>query len=196
MARRCKNKECKKPYEPTFNSLQETCSIPCAIIWSRTKAGIKNAEKIKRNANKERRAEFKTAADWTQDVQKRSFNPYIRERDKPEPCISCGLYDHEIPTPHRGGKWDAGHYRTVGAAPELRFEVLNCNKQCKGCNNPGPNRAERVARQYRINLIKKIGLAKVEWLEGPHKAKHYDKETLIELHKKYRSMTKQLKKSE
>ena len=74
-------------------------------------------------------------------------------RDKDEPCISCGRY--------HVGKYDAGHYRSVGACPELRFCELNVHKQCVPCNQ---HKSGNVI-EYRINLVNKIGADKVTWLE-------------------------------
>jgi hypothetical protein len=43
-------------------------------------------------------------------------------------------------------------------------------------------------------LIEWYGLPLVEWLEGPHEAKHYSKEDLEEIAAKYRRKTRELKK--
>jgi hypothetical protein len=107
-------------------------------------------------------------------MAQQAFNAYIRQRDHNLPCISCQRY--------HTGQYHAGHYRSVGAHPELRFEELNNNKQCSACNN---HLSGNIV-DYRINLINKIGLDKVEWIEGPHEPKKYSCEELkaIELHYK------------
>ena len=46
---------------------------------------------------------------------------------------------------------------------------------------------------YRINLIKKIGQVKVDWLEGPHEPRRYTIEDLKELSKYYKAELKKLK---
>ena len=94
-----------------------------------------------------------------------------------------------------GGQWDCGHYLSVGSHPELRFEELNAYKQCKSCNGgagryAGKNRT--VSQQYRENLIQKIGVSLVEWLEGLHDAKHYTIDDLKEITAKYKAKCKQL----
>ena len=46
--------------------------------------------------------------------------------------------------------------------------MFNVSKQCKKCNassNDFAHKEATVSANYRINLIKKIGLKKVEWLE-------------------------------
>ena len=72
----------------------------------------------------------------------------------------------------------------------MRFEELNTHKQCMPCNS----HLSGNLINYRINLIKKIGLEAVEWLEGPHKPKKYTIENLKEIRDKYRKMGKDEKK--
>ena len=111
-----------------------------------------------------------------------AFNKFIRLRDAGQPCISCGRY-HQ-------GQWHAGHYRTVGANPELRFEELNCHAQCAPCNN----HLSGNLINYRKGLLNKIGIEKLEWLEGNHPAKHYSISEIIELKKHYRARCRELEK--
>ena len=110
----------------------------------------------------------------------KAFNAYIRELDKLEPCISCQR--------HHEGQYHAGHYKTAGGFPELRFEPLNCHKQCSACNNY----LSGNITEYRINLISKIGMKAVEWLEGPHEPKKYTCEDLLAIEKEYKLKLKSL----
>ncbi|PSV50011.1 recombination protein NinG [Photobacterium indicum] len=103
------------------------------------------------------------------------FNRFIRLRDYGEPCPSCGRY-------FRFEEMDAGHYRSKGAAPELRFNEDNVHAQCRDCNS-GFASGNRIA--YRLALIIKIGIKRVEALElyqGPVK---YDVTDLFEIRKEY-----------
>ena len=114
----------------------------------------------------------------------RAFNAYIRARDVDLPCISCGDF-----TPMtRGGDYDCGHYRSVGANPELRFEELNAHKQCKRCNS---HLSGNIVN-YRIGLLMRIGEEKVAWLEGPHEPKKYTIEDLKAVIATYRAKLKAL----
>jgi len=109
-----------------------------------------------------------------------AFNKYIRLRDKDLPCISCQR--------HHNGQYHAGHFKSVGAHPELRFNENNNHKQCAPCNNHlSGNQLE-----YRINLIKKIGLDKVEALECWSGAKKYTIDEIIEVKDKYLRKCKKL----
>jgi len=102
---------------------------------------------------RERKAALKTRSQWAREAQK-EFNAYIRERDRALPCISCGR--------HHQGQWHAGHYRSVGAAPELRFNTLNVHKQCAPCNV----HLSSNAVNYRIGLVDRVGIDAVLALES------------------------------
>lgn len=127
---------------------------------------------------------------------KDAFNAFIRKRDENLSCISCGS-DQTTVTYLRGGYWDCGHYLTVGAHPELRFTEDNAHKQCKSCNGGAGKYAKKnhtVSKEYRINLIKKIGSERVEWLEGPHKANNYSCADLKDIELHYKKKLKRLNK--
>ena len=197
MRRKCKI--CKSPAKFTTCMNWGFCGDPdCGVELNR----MMN-EKIKRDNDREfkretkrRKEAIKTKSDWIKDVQVK-FNAYIRERDKQDPCISCGRMDSEIEEFPRGGKWDCGHYLSKGAFPELRFEPLNAHKQCKSCNAGSGKYARKnhtVQQSYRKNLEKKIGVEKLEWLEGPHPAKRYRDGELKELYKYWSDMLKEEKK--
>ncbi len=161
---------CKSRFRPEEVEGKRTpagwfCSIDHAIEHSRAVRERQNKKAMQSQAKKEKE-ERRRLRERKQAVRPRSwylkecqkwFNKFIRLRDSQEPCISCGR--------HHQGQYHAGHYKTVGAAPELRFEELNCHKQCAPCNN---HLSGNIVN-YRLSLIKKIGLDKVEWLEGPHK---------------------------
>lgn len=115
----------------------------------------------------------------TERAQK-SFNAYIRARDKDLPCISCQR--------HHEGQFHAGHYRTVSANRALRFNEDNCHKQCAPCNN----HLSGNIGEYRINLIKKIGLESVEALENYNKPRSYTCEELKMIDLKYKVKLKEL----
>lgn len=192
-----KNKKCKicnTSFEP-FNSLQVWCSPQCGYELSkkRTDAKAKFEAKIERKSLRERKEKLKNKSQWLKDAQNNACNPYIRFRDKDEPCISCGRYDHEIDDVFIGGKWDAGHFKSRGAYPELRFHPLNIHKQCKTCNGGSGKYAKKdksVAENYRINLINKIGLSNVEWLEGRHEIQHLTIDDIKEIKAYYKEQLK------
>ncbi len=123
-----------------------------------------------------------------------AFNAFIRERDKDLPCISCG---ESNPPDLHGGQWDCGHFLSVGAHPELRFEEKNAYKQCKSCNGGAgkfSHKNKTVSQQYEESLIEKFGQELVDWLNGPHEMTHYRREDYIKIRDEYREKTRSLKK--
>jgi len=53
------------------------------------------------------------------------FNEYIRKRDENLPCISCDQFKTS---------YQAGHFYPVGGYDALRFDEMNCHKECVRCN--------------------------------------------------------------
>lgn len=174
-----KCKVCGCYFVKTISSTQKVCSPKCAIILSKEQAR-KKREKQEKAERRERKAKLKSRSEWLKDAQS-VFNKFIRLRDKNEPCISCGK--------HHKGQYHAGHYRSVGACPELRFCELNVHKQCAPCND---HKSGNII-EYRINLVKKIGVDKVEWLERQdHEPKKYTIEDCKEIIKYYKAKIKEL----
>ena len=118
-------------------------------------AAEKREAKRQRKKLRERKEGLMGLSEWKKKIQT-EFNKYIRLRDKDLPCISCQR--------HHQGQYHAGHYRSVGACPELRYDETNCYKQCAPCNN----HLSGNLIEYRIGLIKRRGQAAVDWLEGDH----------------------------
>ena len=157
---------CKELFSPR-NSTMIVCGFECAVKYSTKKREAKEHQEYKKA-----KVKLKTKAQWLKEAQI-VFNKWIRLRDEQEPCISCRR--------HHEGQYHAGHYRTVGSSPELRFNELNCHKQCSVCNN---HLSGNIIK-YRQSLINKIGLQQVEWLEGKHEPLHLTIDEIVEIKKKY-----------
>ncbi|WP_086931587.1 recombination protein NinG [Agarilytica rhodophyticola] len=188
MNRRCS--VCKAPAKFPVGPLKAACSDQCmrVIVNEAKERGNKKRAAEKKKADKAFRAktrEMKSKLDgddtklWRKKAQT-EFNKYIRTRDKGQPCISCGR--------STGCKMNAGHYLSVGAHPELRFNDLNCHIQCEHCNSYLSGNIVR----YRPNLIQKIGQDRVEWLEGAHPQARYKLHDLKRIHAHYKLATKLL----
>lgn len=169
-AKKCKN--CKVSFVPT-RPLQSVCSPGCAIEQATKQR--KTKERKEYRAAKER---IKTRGDYAKEAQMQ-FNAYIRARDEGKPCISCGSYT---------GKKNAGHYRSVGSCPELRFEESQVHLQCEKCNSY----LSGNLINYRAQLIQRIGLKKVEWIEGKHEPRHYSIEDLKNIKAEYKRKLKEI----
>ncbi|MCJ2375165.1 recombination protein NinG [Pseudomonas sp. RGM 3321] len=182
-AKKCRVPECGASFVPQKLG-QAVCSPACAIIDApRNQAKARKAlAQVERSEIKVRKEALKSRSDHMKDTQQ-AFNEWVRHRDASLPCVSCGR--------HHEGKYDAGHYRTVGSNPALRFEPLNCHKQCVPCNQ---HKSGNVI-EYRIELVRRIGIVNVEWLEGPHEPQKYTVDELKALTAKYRALTKELKRA-
>ena len=172
-------KNCESPVQK-----KGFCSIAHMASHGIAKARA-NKEKADRKEIKTRKEKLKSRGDHAKDTQK-AFNKFIRVRDVDQPCISCD-------TVKQGIKYDAGHYRSVGACPELRFDELNVHKQCS--NNCNVNKSGN-AIEYRIRLVKRIGQEAVDYLEGPHEAKKYTIAELNELKRQYNQKWRELEKQQ
>jgi hypothetical protein len=193
--KRCRVSGCGATFTPT-RSFQKWCSPDCAVVLARQaqERQRKSIAQRERREIKVRKEKLKSVGDYTKEAQT-EFNRFIRERDKDQPCICCGSYgsDEDWLT---GGKWDAGHFLSRGAYPELRFDEDNCHKQLKTCNGGSGKYAAKgrtVAQGYRERLIQKIGQERVDRLEGPHEPKRYTVEDLKAIKAEYRAKTKELK---
>lgn len=155
--KKCKAPGCGKPFKPTMTT-QKVCSIACAKAMAKDPKLQKIAAKaITRQARedlKERREKLKSRAEYAKEAQA-AINRYVRLRDAHLGCISCSK-----PASWQG-QWHCSHFRSVGAAPHLRFNLWNMNKSCSACNNF----LSGNIMAYRPALIEKIGQAKVDWLE-------------------------------
>jgi hypothetical protein len=102
-----------------------SCATAYATIKSRQDAekAAKKQDKQDKKSHAKAKRELKDNDKSFQTKKTQTiFNRFIRLRDSDEPCISCGN--------HHTGRYDAGHYLSAGAYPELRFHPLNCHKQC------------------------------------------------------------------
>jgi len=179
---------CKGDYEKK-NSLQVWCSPSCGYKYSLKMLKKKEDEERRESAKRTKRAKesIKTNGKLIQEAQ-REFNRYIVQRDFDKPCICCGEWPkREMLT---GGDWDAGHYLSVGAYPEKRFNEDNVHKQLKYCNKF----KQGDSGEYRPNLIRKIGLTRLLKLEEPEPQKNYTHDELREIRDTYRVKARELKK--
>lgn len=172
---------CRETFTPV-KSLQAVCGPKCAleVVTRRRDRERKSIEKMERRELRASKERIKPRSEHLREAQA-AFNAYIRLRDARETCISCGR-NHE-------GQYHAGHYRTVGANPELRFHEDNVHKQCAPCNN---HKSGDIVN-YRMNLVRKIGAEKVEWLEGPHEPLRLSIEDLKQIKAKYRAKVRAMK---
>ena len=183
--RKCK--ACHHPFVPA-RSTQVACGIDCAMQLAHEKK-VKVAECDRLDTvrkDRARKAKLKTRREWEKEAQS-AFNAYIRARDAGQRCICCGL---PLSAGDVGGHYDCGHYRSTGSAPHLRFHEDNAHAQRKQCNRWGAGRAV----DYRLGLIARIGLARVEALEADQEPRKYTADELRAIRDLYRAKLRELVK--
>ena len=186
---------CREWFHPV-RSEQYVCSYECACVHGKAANDAAKAEKQRKEKKRrleeeradrqlqaERRMAVKPLSYFIKQAQ-HAFNEFIRYRDRDLPCISCGR--------HHDGQYHAGHFRTTGASPELRFDEDNCHKQCSACNN----HLSGNLTAYRPALIAKIGQARFDALMGPHALPKWTRDDYIRIRDEYRAKLRDLKKQE
>lgn len=173
---KCKN--CRGKFIKT--SPFACCSMACALDYL-----DKVAEKKKA---REHTAQKKVFLDNDKSFQKakaqKSFNEFIRLRDSHLGCVSCDR-------PHDWhGQWHCGHFKTVGARPDLRFNEDNAAKQCSICNNY----LSGNLINYRLELENRIGPDRLLALDIELVPKKYTASDYKNIHIEYQLKIKELKR--
>lgn len=165
---------------------QKWCSVECGSELA-VKALVKKKSLQEAAERKQTREKLKAMETYPQLVKKAqtAFNAFIRARDAGKPCICCGE-----PLGTEPNSFDAGHYRSVGSSPHMRFVEDNVHGQRKYCNNYlGGNHVE-----YRKGLLERIGMVRLEQIESDQTIRKYTREALIEIARHYREEARKLRK--
>lgn len=174
----CRN--CGNPFHPR-SSMHSVCHPSCLL------RKIATVAKAERETTARRRDALKRIPDLIREAQT-AFNAYIRARDAGQPCICCG---QPLSAGDVGGKYDCGHYRSTGSASHLRFNEDNAHAQRKQCNRWGAGRAV----DYRLGLIARIGLPRVEALESNNAVHKWTAEELRAIKAQYKAALKDINKT-
>lgn len=184
----CKNPACRASFVPQRLG-QAVCSPKCglAIKHVNEARARKSLAQVERREIKVRKEKIKTRGDHLREAQQ-AFNAYIRARDQAAGhlCISSGK-----PLDWSGNAVDAGHYRSVGSAPHLRFDEKNCHAQSKQDNRFLSGNAV----DYRIGLIARIGQEAVDALEADQSVRKYTVDEIKAIKAEYRAKTRELKRA-
>jgi len=185
---RCLN--CREKFEPKI-FLQKYCDkVDCKVQYAMSvvaKQKEANLKKAKRELAKERKEGYeklKTLSQYEAEAKK-SFQHFIRLRDKNLACISCNN--------SKTTDWAGGHFFSAGTYSGLMFDERNCHKQCNTyCNKM----LSGNLLEYRKGLIKRYGVEFVEELEAVSDEKRnykYTKNELIAKKLQYDIKIKELK---
>jgi Bacteriophage Lambda NinG protein. len=162
--KKCKNPACDVSFPPQRLG-QAVCSPKCGLAIKdvnadKARKGLADVGRKELRAAKER---VKPKGQYMREAQA-VINRYVRLRDTHLGCVSC-----DKPASW-GGQWHCSHFRSVGAAAHLRFNLWNMNKSCSACNNFLSGNISG----YRPKLIEKIGQDKVDWLERNQDVTRHD----------------------
>lgn len=174
---------CKQSFTPQRNG-QSVCGFECSIEYQK-----KQREKKRKKEEKEwkqRKKVYKKNTKKPKEYRKELqdlVNACIREIDKGFGCISCDT----------GKVEQAGHYRSVGSNPQLRYDPFNNFGQCIFCNmHKGGNPIE-----YREGLIDRYGIETTEsFLEPSQPFNKLTINDIEELKKVVRSFLKYLREED
>lgn len=158
----------------------KVCSPLCAARFVRYENAVKKAEfKVRKEAAKPR-------SKWLSECQA-IVNRYQRLKAlaRGEGCYTCGA----TPAQKFGGTYDAGHFRSVGSAPHLRFWLPQIRLQCIVCNRHKGG----MALAFRRALVEEHGL---EWVEALESMQHVAKFDIPYLMRLKRVMGKRLRRLE
>ena len=170
-------KHCRKKFEQKiFNyrycELTQECKEAGTDfkIQKAIEQGRKNIQIAKKEKFSKMKENVKTLSQYEAEAKK-SFQHFIRLRDKDLPCISCG---NPNPT-----DWCGSHYFSAGMYSGLMFDERNCHGACNTyCNKY----LSGNLIEYRKGLIVRYGALFVEKLESESNEKRnfkYTKEQLI-----------------
>lgn len=190
-----KCKMCLEFFQPT-RSIQPCCSFNCELAYATEHAKKKAAnrelqerKRIKQEAREARKAKkeytdnhYPTQFQKTKEVVQRWAGGV---RDASKPCISCSTTADV--------QYAGGHYRTVGANPELALDTRNIHRQCNrrcNCELGGNIHGAMGTHGYVVGLVNRYGQEFVDWLDGPHEPKKYTCEQLREIRAYYARLTR------
>lgn len=174
-------KQCKTPFMPQRMG-QKACSPLCALGLAQSDRA-KAEHKAQIRETKARKDAIKTRGQLAKEAQA-EVNRYVRLRDRHLGCVSCdkpATWD---------GQWHASHFRSVGAASAVRFNLWNIHKACSVCNH---HLSGNIAG-YLPRLIERIGAEKVAWIEQQNQIVRYDIEYLKRVKQVFKKRANRLAK--
>lgn len=167
-----KCKHCKKrmPEDQARHVLHKECIEPWSVAFLAKKQAKEKSDRLKkakveRAEIRSKKQKLKPRAKWLSECQA-IVNRYVRvlALSHGQGCYTCGA----TPAQKFGGTYDAGHFRSVGSAPHLRFWMPQIKLQCIPCNRHQGG----MALAFRRALVQEHG---VEWVEALEAMQHVAK---------------------
>lgn len=170
--------ESKRPFEVW-------CCADHGVLIARKKLQDKWAKAAKEDRKADRaKREKQRPTSYFESKAQDAINWYVRVRDADKGCASCDL------PASWGGQWHASHFRSVGAASAVRFNLWNIHKACVGCNHFKSGNLAGYEPMLRI----RIGDAKVDWLKTQNQTVRYQREYLQRLQRVFNKKARRLEK--
>ena len=173
-----KCKSCGKQFEPS-NTIQSVCGLQCALKVSAAKTKQKEVEKKKLNLKL--KESLKTLGDYKKELQI-EVNKIVRLIDEGCKCLACGVTN---------AKFDASHFRGVGAWDNLRFNLHNIYSGCARCNTYQNGNLIK----FREGIIETFGdsqMAYIDDLNVIYPSIKLNKDELLERTKTAKNIVKEL----
>lgn len=207
--RRCKaiinDVKCREKFTPKFNAEWWCCDKHRDVIVQETlaKVRVKN-ERAQKAVQKREKVEFKKETSRRKKkllendlsaqkkLTQKAVNKLVLLFDKGKPCISCDNTNPNI-------KYDAGHYKTVGSHPELRYNLKNINRQCNNycnVNHSGNINGAHGSKGQKVGIIERYGQERLDYLDGPHERIKYTCADLIEFRKEVNQIIRDIDKGD
>lgn len=169
---RCKHCKVKFTAEERGKRLHNHCIEPWTAAFQEKQkrkavAERKAKDRVEKAVDRKVREMLKPRAKWLAECQV-IVNRITRltALRRGEGCYTCGA----TPEQKFGGTYDAGHFRSVGSAPHLRFWMPQIKLQCIVCNRHKGG----MALSFRQHLVKDHGNEWVERLEAMHHVAKFD----------------------
>ena len=198
-----------REYFPTEKMIARDKLKFCCFDHMVAYATAKGRSKAKEQRQERERIKSMTTKDlnrsslaWQHKHTQQSFNrlrvlqelKYFRDHGLEPVCISCQK-------PIGGDQWCCGHFKTVGAHPELRYDPLNTHLQHnRSCNQKlsGDIAGTKHTIGYIAGLSVRHGDERakeiIDYLESQHPPKHYTCDQLEEMRKGFRKEIRKLEK--
>lgn len=177
---------CRSSFVPIM-PMATCCGPLCALSFAKSKRA--KAEKVaavkERRETKVKLDKLKSKSAWAREAQM-VVNKYVRLRDLSLGlgCVTCGA------KPQGSHPFDAGHLRSVGSAPHLRFMTSQISLQCVPCNRHQGGRA----LIFRQAMVQRRGTDWVDALEAMQGLAKFDIPYLERLKSVFTKRCKRLEK--
>jgi len=183
---KCRFCKARMPEDKARHVLHDECFQPWLTKQLAKQAAAR--EKKDRAEFRERKEREKPRAKWLAEAQT-VVNRYVRllALSRGQGCYTCGA----TPAQKFGGTYDAGHFRSVGSAPHLRYWIPQIKLQCISCNRHKGG----MALVFRQALVREHGNEWVERLEAMHHVAKFDIPYLKRLKAVFSKKTRRLEKS-